>query len=246
MQSSELMVRLLEARDRCPNVWPKTLAMGYRSSFTNYKHETRQMGFPYTSNLTTEYVLKYAERLLREFVGSRKGSGMHPDLGFCTGLNLRFQDLERIEPGQTAIQAFFNGQNGSPHKFKREQSVLVKKEEVKEEEADIKSEALSGTTFEIDYVCGKCAELICSSVQREDTSLDFDTWEEQAIQRLKQEHDDFHFAKDMHSKSKIVLGSESGRKRKKGDRVKLEEDVDIKPKLKKSKRTLSGFFAQPA
>lgn len=201
------------------------------------------MGFPYTANLTTEYILKYAERLLREFVGSRKGSGLHPDLGFCTGLNLRFQDLERIEPGQTAIQAFFAGQN-SPQKFKREQSVLVKKE-VKEEAVDVKVEAVSGTTFEIDFVCGKCLELICSTVQREDTNLDFDAWEEQAVTRLKQEHSDWHFAKDVHSKSKVVLGSGNGKKRKKSDRVKLEEDVDVKPRLKKSKRTLSGFFAVP-
>ena len=203
------------------------------------------MAFPYTENLTTEYILKYAQRLLREFVGSRKGSGANPDLGFCTGLNLRFQELERIEPGQTAIQGFFNGQAGSP--VKRQQSVLVKKEDIKDEEVDAKLEALSGTAFEVDYVCGQCAELVSSHVQREDTSLDFEIWEEQAVKRLKQEHDDWHFAKDMHSKSKVMLGSGKGKKRKKADSVKLEDDVDVKPtlkKLKKSKGTLSGFFSQ--
>lgn len=62
-----------------------------------------------TNTLTIDYVAKYGERLLKEYMGERKKIGPY----FI--ISLSFTGLERAEKGQQAIQGFFGAgaANGS-------------------------------------------------------------------------------------------------------------------------------------
>lgn len=68
----------------------------------------RQHAFPYTSKLTPEYVFKFAEKLLREIVGEKKGE----NIGKITNLALQFNGLDRLEAGQKGIEGFFASRPG--------------------------------------------------------------------------------------------------------------------------------------
>ncbi|KAG8964795.1 DNA-directed DNA polymerase eta rad30 [Tulasnella sp. 408] len=66
--SSELCVRLIEARERTPALWPKTLVLGFRQAFGSTK--SKQSPFPFAKLITPELVLKPAEKLFKELSGS--------------------------------------------------------------------------------------------------------------------------------------------------------------------------------
>lgn len=83
--AGELNVRLRDARELNPGLWPKTLVIGHRTG-KSPKTKTlirrverlliacigieaarsRQTPFPFTRQLTTEYIIKYAKKLWDE------------------------------------------------------------------------------------------------------------------------------------------------------------------------------------
>lgn len=61
--SGELCVRLKEAREASPGLWPKTIVLGTR---IGWNHRTRQLPFPYARELTPEFITKQARKLWDE------------------------------------------------------------------------------------------------------------------------------------------------------------------------------------
>lgn len=62
--AGELYVRLRDARDITEGLWPKTLVLGTRQGYETGR--SRQTAFPFTRNLTIDYIAKYAFRLWDE------------------------------------------------------------------------------------------------------------------------------------------------------------------------------------
>jgi DNA polymerase eta len=62
--AGELNVRLRDSREINPGLWPKTLVLGHRTGLEAGR--SRQIPFPFTRNLSTEYIVKYAKRLWDE------------------------------------------------------------------------------------------------------------------------------------------------------------------------------------
>jgi len=95
----ELNVRLRDAREINPGLWPKTLVLGTRTGMSllpfplplslRPDHEkqknnlrtgieagrSRQIPFPFTRNLSTEYIVKYAKRLWDEVCQPMRNGG---------------------------------------------------------------------------------------------------------------------------------------------------------------------------
>jgi DNA polymerase eta len=66
---------------------------------------SRQTAFPFTSRFTVDYIMNYAQRLLKEMVPeSTAQKGL---LGVVTNLGLSFTTLESTEEGQKGIENFF-------------------------------------------------------------------------------------------------------------------------------------------
>jgi len=86
--AGELNVRLRDAREINPGLWPKTLVLGHRTGTSKIScaradekgieaGRSRQIPFPFTRHLSTEYIVKYAKKLWDEVCQPMKnGSGM--------------------------------------------------------------------------------------------------------------------------------------------------------------------------
>ena len=72
----------------------------------------KQIAFPFTAQLTDEYIFVLGQKLLQEL--SVRLSDQTFQLGTVTSLALAFQTLERVEAGQRGIQGFFAPQKPAP------------------------------------------------------------------------------------------------------------------------------------
>ncbi|OCF37906.1 hypothetical protein I316_00130 [Kwoniella heveanensis BCC8398] len=99
--SGELNVRLREAREVAPGLWPKTLVLSHRQGIDPSR--SRQTPFPFTRNLSTEYIVKFAKKLWEEATQPMKNGNMK-----LNNIALSFTGLERLEEGQQGIENFFS------------------------------------------------------------------------------------------------------------------------------------------
>ena len=272
MMAAELCHRLTEARELSPGLWPKTLALHHRSE--NYVTKTRQAPFPFTSNLTAEGILKLGEKILRDFIGERK-AGQNTELGGCTNLSLQFQSLERQESGQRGIEGFFAG-GASPTKTSKRKAEppdspvpsLIDDSDLPQpskrskaptpipiEEAQPKS-----ITSKVKFTCSRCSKLIKTVITHDSDADDVKQLKAEALKRLKEEHSDFHFARDLMQDQRIIVGGSTNGK----DSVKARKDKagpdkaasgsnskaqsgpkkvgKVAEERPKTKGTLAGFF----
>lgn len=74
--SGELCVRLREAREISPGLWPKTVVLTHRSGrgYVNAS-KSRQMPFPFTKDLSGAYIAKYGRRMWRDVAAALKREG---------------------------------------------------------------------------------------------------------------------------------------------------------------------------
>lgn len=100
----DLFARLNEARQVTPGIWPKSIVMHKRDGA--YNSFAKQIAFPFTSQLSDQYIFLLAQKLLQEF-STKRSTDQAFQIGTITSLGLAFQSLERIEPGQRGIQSFF-------------------------------------------------------------------------------------------------------------------------------------------
>lgn len=103
--SLELCVRLKEAREESPNIWPSTMVLRYLKAGETAR--SRQSSFPFVRDLKPESVSSIAERLWGEAVGEQMSSGKQ--LSEIIVIALGFSGLEAGEQGQRSIEGFFTG-----------------------------------------------------------------------------------------------------------------------------------------
>ncbi|CAO1620665.1 unnamed protein product [Sympodiomycopsis kandeliae] len=99
--SLELSVRLKEAREESPTLWPSTIVLRYLKSRETAR--SRQSVFPFVKDLQPEHVLKIAQRLWDEAVGDK----VEQNGGEIVTIALGFSGLEAGEQGQKSIEGFF-------------------------------------------------------------------------------------------------------------------------------------------
>jgi DNA polymerase eta len=97
--AGELNVRLREAREATPGLWPKTLVLSTRNS--GEAGRSRQAPFPFTRDLSPEYIVKHARKLWDEAMGTTKGYKL-------SNIGISFTGLEKLEEGQRGIEGFFS------------------------------------------------------------------------------------------------------------------------------------------
>ncbi|WVQ81880.1 hypothetical protein IAT38_004007 [Cryptococcus sp. DSM 104549] len=105
--AGELNVRLRESREAIPGLWPKTLVLGHRQG--SEPSRSRQCPFPFTRNLTTEYIVKYAKKLWDESTEPMKNGNMK-----LHNISIGFTGLEKLEEGQQGIEGFFANPKPAP------------------------------------------------------------------------------------------------------------------------------------
>ncbi|EJD49769.1 lesion bypass DNA polymerase [Auricularia subglabra TFB-10046 SS5] len=104
--ASELALRLQEARETTPGLWPKTIVLHTKQGWQASK--SRQAAFPFTRHLSADVVCSAGEKLWREAVGT--DASAPKDLKI-THLMLGFGGIAALAAGQAGIEGFFAASN---------------------------------------------------------------------------------------------------------------------------------------
>ncbi|KAG9049339.1 DNA-directed DNA polymerase eta rad30 [Tulasnella sp. UAMH 9824] len=251
--SSELCVRLIEARERTPALWPKTLVLGFRQAFNSTK--SKQAPFPFAKLITPELVLKPAEKLFKELSGSAPYK--------ISNISLGFHGLEMMEAGQQGIEGFFAGPSkasaawavsaapeetrdlalGKRKRTEDAAEIIVGEQDAGKERAASRPPAKplpaagsssSSTSFESDssFHCDRCRRVI--SLSRRAIALTSEDKAE-ALSKLQAEHADFHVAQDL-AREVIDISSDDEHQRKEPKQMATGK-TKSKPNNKKSAST---------
>ncbi|KAF8896202.1 hypothetical protein BD779DRAFT_1494510 [Infundibulicybe gibba] len=108
--AAELALRLNEARDAEPNLWPKTLVLSARSNYQVSR--SKQTPFPSTREVSVDTIASTGNKLWRDLIG--EGSSLH-----VSGIHLGFSGIEITEAGQPSLENFFKTGLGQPTKRTR-------------------------------------------------------------------------------------------------------------------------------
>ncbi|KAI9454558.1 DNA/RNA polymerase [Lactarius psammicola] len=200
--AAELALRLNEAREADPSVWPKTIVLHARARQEGSR--SKQTSFPFARTVTVDTIVGFAERLWKDLVGS--GNKQDGSLPYSiTHVALGFSGVEPGEAGQQSIEGFFQPGTitGDPLPADR------KRRRVAVEDSASASVDLSGTS-QIDrgekammaFVCPRCYRRI-ELEPTDDPHTDGEAGE--ALSRLRIEHSDFHLAEDL---SKMAGGGD--------------------------------------
>ncbi|KAK4701217.1 DNA polymerase eta, partial [Phenoliferia sp. Uapishka_3] len=224
--ATELHLRLCEARENSPGLWPKTITFNHRSE--NYVVKSHQVAFPFTARLDVAYLQKFADRLFRTSISAAdKNNPIGPNtrVGPYSNLQISLSGLERLEEGQKGIERFFvgtemtSGPSGSKPKIaapavpvKREREAASVKVNRDVESAPpkkkkkpvailepIKLSSDDTSSSRPTYKCLRCSRTIrISNAAFKELPPDH---EQDAVDTLlakeRNEHEDYHFARDM-------------------------------------------------
>ncbi|KAF9223455.1 DNA/RNA polymerase [Gyrodon lividus] len=206
--AAELALRLNDAREEMPTLWPKTIVLHARKGYETSR--SKQSAFPFSREVTVDVIAAAADKLWKEFTGNAKSINV-------TGVQLAFTGIETAEMGQQNIECFF--------KTKESQHSALKRPISDSDDAfenDRGEGGLSRTTSttpqsssSTSFVCERCHKRIFLR----DGQLDHSEghWAV-ALAKLRVEHDDFHFAQDLANgsdNSGLVLKSGSSSRRPK-------------------------------
>ncbi|KAG8970257.1 DNA-directed DNA polymerase eta rad30 [Tulasnella sp. 419] len=198
--SSELAVRLQEGRERAPSLWPKTLVLHVRQA--SEAPRSRQIPFPFSKSINAELISKPAEKLWKELIGTSTYK-VH-------NLALGFSGLGSLESGQQGIEGFFSNRQtvqGDSEQSKINRGTGAKRKRDEDDgENQVAEDVDQGSSTS--FICQRCKKNIAlptEDFEREDGV--------RALDLLKMEHQDFHFAQDL-SREVVAEDDEQPERRK--------------------------------
>ncbi|KAF9266589.1 DNA/RNA polymerase [Marasmius fiardii PR-910] len=199
--AAELALRLNDARKANLHLWPKTLVIHARRGYEVTR--SKQAPFPFSREVTVDLIANAGNRLWAELVGKDSGPMK------VTNVSLAFTGIEVAEEGQQNIDGFFRADAKHPREIEGET------DDEPRGDAEERSPSNDNSTS---FSCLKCRKKISLSPAQVFSV----TAEEKirALDNLKAEHEDFHFAQavarevEPEEKSEKNMPSGSGKKRK--------------------------------
>ncbi|KZT73514.1 DNA/RNA polymerase [Daedalea quercina L-15889] len=198
--AAELALRLREAREETPALWPKTLVLHVRLGYDASR--SKQAAFPFTRDASVDVIASAGDKLWKELVGA--DSSRTPPLKI-THVALGFTGIEVMEAGQRTIAAFLKPPSTSNQAEGVDVSVKRKRDsrddvEVTERVVVRRKSGSDSPTVSPDYtasfICDKCSKRISLPEDLMDDGLD-DVIKEEALEALRVEHTDFHYAQEL-------------------------------------------------
>ncbi|PBL03782.1 DNA/RNA polymerase [Armillaria gallica] len=173
--AAELALRLNDAREANPNLWPKTLVLHSRKGYETSR--SKQAPFPFIREVTVDVIAAAGDKLWKELVGNSTSMKV-------TSVQLAFTGIEIAETGQQSIDGFLKG--GPSLKRGRDDD---SPKHVTELTADQSSAAAKQAAA---FTCSRCNKDIpfpnTASVSEDQADL---------LATIRMEHSDWHFAQDL-------------------------------------------------
>ncbi|KAI0366284.1 DNA/RNA polymerase [Pilatotrama ljubarskyi] len=218
--AAELALRLNEAREGNPALWPKSIVLHIRQGYDAFK--SKQTQFPFTKNVTVDVIASFGDKLWKELVGT---GGSTPFK--ITNVQLSFSGIGTMEAGQRTIEGFLTSRPSSegqstaesPPSPSKHLSGLKRKRSSEDRQrgsgvetgSSIRSEAVNVRDERYSFVCEKCGQRIwlgTDAAGDADAGADVDGGQEaarthddaireHALAVLRLEHADFHFAQEL-------------------------------------------------
>ncbi|KAF5367159.1 hypothetical protein D9758_004003 [Tetrapyrgos nigripes] len=178
--AAELALRLNDARKADPRLWPKTLVLHASRSWQISR--SKQAPFPFSREVNVDLIANAGNKLWKELIGSNPGP---LKIGI---ISLAFTGVETAEEGQQNIDDFFRG-GDSGRVSKRSRDVLPQSRGEPGDTQSLVNDSESCNSF----FCIECAKDIFLPAKF--LSPDVSHEEQiQALEMMKTEHSDFHFA----------------------------------------------------
>ncbi|KIK62517.1 hypothetical protein GYMLUDRAFT_223745 [Collybiopsis luxurians FD-317 M1] len=188
--SGELALRLNDARKERPSLWPKTLTIhgGSRSNTANgWSSRSKQAPFPFIKEVTIDVIAAAGEKLWRELVGTGTGPIK------INHIALAFTGIEAADDNQQSIDSFFANPSGLKRLREEEHDFSQTRPESPTRPRQCSPPSGQGPTS---FTCPQCHKTF--SLPPKTLSLIVDAEDRaQALEALKNEHDDFHFAQSV-------------------------------------------------
>ncbi|KAJ3557229.1 hypothetical protein NM688_g1585 [Phlebia brevispora] len=107
--AAELALRLREARESIPALWPKSIVLHVRQGYETMR--SKQVPFPFVREITVDLIAAAGDRLWKELIGAEtsRAAGMK-----ITNVQLSFSGIESMETGQKRIEGFFSPPTAKP------------------------------------------------------------------------------------------------------------------------------------
>jgi len=208
MLAAELSLRLKDAREISPNLWPKSIVLGVQQGYSS--SHSKQAPFPFVRNVTTDVVVAAGDKLWKEFFGT--SDSVNVDLN-VNHISLAFGGIESGEANQQGIEGFLAkaSETGKPHS--RNQKRKLGDDNHLEDAHPSTSKDHTTRDF---FTCERCGQLIKLSATLPDVD---DDRKRESLAALRTEHSDFHFAQDLSKvrdkEQSVSLIKKSGKAKKK-------------------------------
>lgn len=196
--AAELALRLKDAREEVPTLWPKTIVLHARKGYETSK--SKQAAFPFTKDVSVDVIASAGNKLWKELMGGAAKVNI-------TNVQLAFTGIEAAETGQQSIDGFFKVRDvhHQPLKRPRDNDDELSPTRAESSIQDVPEQQERSWTL---FVCDRCQNRIALR----DDQLDWsDDERARALATLRQEHEDFHFAQDLENGSPLKKPSSSSR-----------------------------------
>ncbi|KAF7773411.1 hypothetical protein Agabi119p4_5578 [Agaricus bisporus var. burnettii] len=190
--AAELALRLNDAREENPNLWPKTLVLHARRAYDDGR--SKQAPFPFVRKATVDVIAHAGNKLWNETVGTNKTVVVNY-------LSLAFTGIDIAEQGQKSIEGFLKSSSiSTPKKRPRVEGEIFSADPDAATAVDNDGEdALPdvqprGSKSNLSWSCPRCGEEF--KLPDHMSHADDDT-QRMALSITRSEHEDFHFAEDL-------------------------------------------------
>ncbi|KAJ7746651.1 hypothetical protein B0H16DRAFT_943492 [Mycena metata] len=218
--AAELALRLNEAREVTPNLWPKTIVLSARNVKAQDNRRSKQAPWPFVREVTVEVVAAAADKLWKELVD--------PNVPMkIIGVGLAFTGVEGVETGLKSIDTFFKPPS------KRALEPETEDAENGTNKASSEPTTIRNISKDLSsFICSRCGQR--SALPRSATRTDVER--QAALALVIMEHNDFHIALDL---SKEVPDAAATH-----DAVQAESKPKKKKRRKESPQGIAKFFAK--
>ncbi|KDR78895.1 hypothetical protein GALMADRAFT_224148 [Galerina marginata CBS 339.88] len=211
--AAELALRLNDARQISPNLWPKTLVLHARKGYEAGR--SKQTPFPFTREVTVDTIASAGDKLWKELVGNSTTLKV-------SSVQLAFTGIDVAETGQRSIEGFLKPASTSSKKRPRDGDDSINLQDQLEPHDRMATSSAGNNEHhdlvnyspqELSYGCARCEKTFRVPTVNQSSFNHQDIQDQLA--KAKMEHDDFHFAQDLANQGKprsVISVSEKARK----------------------------------
>ncbi|KXN91684.1 N-acetyltransferase eso1 [Leucoagaricus sp. SymC.cos] len=193
--AAELALRLNDARQTNPNLWPKTIALYVRKGYET--GQSKQAPFPFVRKVTVDIIANAGNKLWKELVGTATTMNVNH-------VSLSFTGIDIAEQGQKSIEGFLRPASAnSPKKRPRDEEIhtsgdprtrMIETTDQDDAMSDGQTSVHQSSNQPLSYSCSRCGKAFYIP---EGLSGADDDIRQEVLSSIRLEHQDFHFAEDL-------------------------------------------------